>query len=244
MFLENDVKRAPYNSVYYSKTMTEFDLTNSLGNAYVCQIYDTYIHNDSGDQYRDYAVLKLYVNSDNAELVELYSSHIKKHNVDLSKTNYPNSGFDLFIPDTVSFRETAPFATKMVDLQIKAEMFSVNLTTRVIAKMTEANTESEEVVGFSHNTGYYLFPRSSISKTPLMLANHTGIIDSGYRGKLMTAIRSFSAEYEIEKHTRLFQICHPSLCPVYVVLVNESDLAITERGEGGFGSTGIKGTLA
>ena len=37
------------------------------------------------------------------------------------------------------------------------------------------------------NIGYYLYPRSSISKTPLILANSVGIIDSGYRGNIKAA---------------------------------------------------------
>jgi dUTP pyrophosphatase len=71
-----------------------------------------------------------------------------------------------------------------------------------------------------------------------MLANHTGIIDSGYRGALIGAFRNMGDEYVVEKHTRLLQVCHPSLCPIYVVLTNENELSSTERGEGGFGSTG------
>ena len=35
------------------------------------------------------------------------------------------------------------------------------------------------------NKAYYLFPRSSISKTPLRLANSIGLIDGGYRGELV-----------------------------------------------------------
>jgi dUTPase len=78
-----------------------------------------------------------------------------------------------------------------------------------------------------------------------MLANHTGIIDSGYRGNLIGAFRALyfhkddNNSYIVEKHTRLLQICHPSLCPIYVVMVNEDELTNTERGEGGFGSTGV-----
>jgi dUTP pyrophosphatase len=87
-----------------------------------------------------------------------------------------------------------------------------------------------------------MHPRSSISKTPLMLANHTGIVDSGYRGSLIGAFRWLKTpnqqSYILEKHTRLLQICHPSLCRVVVCLVNEEDLTSTTRGEGGFGSTG------
>jgi dUTP pyrophosphatase len=92
------------------------------------------------------------------------------------------------------------------------------------------------------NTAFYIYPRSSISKTPLMLANNTGIIDSGYRGSLIGAfrwLRTNSDNYTVEQNTKLVQICHPSLCPIYVVLVNEEDLTSTERGDGGFGSTGV-----
>ena len=47
-------------------------------------------------------------------------------------------------------------------------------------------------------------------------------------------------EYVVSEYTRLVQICHPSLCPIYVVLVDEEDdLSSTERGDGGFGSTGV-----
>ena len=74
-----------------------------------------------------------------------------------------------------------------------------------------------------------------------MLANHVGIIDSGYRGNLIGAFRSFQTNknYVVDKFTRLLQLCHPSLCPIYVILVEESDLVDTERGSGGFGSTGV-----
>jgi dUTPase len=74
-----------------------------------------------------------------------------------------------------------------------------------------------------------------------MLANHVGIIDSGYRGNLIGAFRCLLPDknYIVEQFTRLLQVCHPSLCPIYVVLVEESDLVDTERGAGGFGSTGV-----
>ena len=75
-----------------------------------------------------------------------------------------------------------------------------------------------------------------------MLANHTGIIDYGYRGSLIAALRLLPFDnvntYTIEKNSRIMQICHPSLCPVFVVECSESDLSSTERGGGGFGSTG------
>jgi dUTP pyrophosphatase len=74
-----------------------------------------------------------------------------------------------------------------------------------------------------------------------MLANHTGIIDSGYRGNLIAAFRCLSNNYTLEKNTRIVQICHPSLCPIKVTLLDdETQLSSTSRGAGGFGSTGLK----
>ncbi len=85
--------------------------------------------------------------------------------------------------------------------------------------------------------GYYLYPRSSISKTPLRLANSVGIIDAGYRGNIMAKVDNISDDsYIIKKGDRLFQICMPDLRPFNVVLGNVA--VDTARGAGGFGSTG------
>lgn len=189
---------------------------------------------------QNFAVLKLAVNSDQNELLELYTSHIAKHNTSIETALFPNSGFDLFVPAETVFDKD--FAAKFVDLKIKTEMIYCDKNMQVTLETEEG--EQETVSGASYSCGYYVYPRSSISKTPLMLANHVGIIDSGYRGNLMAAVRKLPTEqssYIVEKHTRLFQICHPSLCPVFVVLVPESELNSSERGDGGFGSTGATG---
>ena len=84
---------------------------------------------------------------------------------------------------------------------------------------------------------FMLVPRSSISKTPLRMSNSIGIIDSGYRGEIMAAVDNISNEdYMITPGQRLFQIVHPTLYPFNVDVVEE--LSETERGDGGFGSTG------
>ena len=54
---------------------------------------------------------------------------------------------------------------------------------------------------------YFLMPRSSISKTPLRLANSIGLIDGGYRGELMAMCDNIKQEaYTVENGQRLFQI--------------------------------------
>ena len=83
--------------------------------------------------------------------------------------------------------------------------------------------------------------RSCISKTPFILANNVGVIDSAYRGNLIVALRCLdnNGGYNIEKYKRLTQVCHPSYCPIFVVLVDSDDIDMdTKRGAGGFGSTG------
>lgn len=171
-----------------------------------------------------FAVLKLAVKSENEELIELYKNVCKTHNNNMKNDMFPNSGFDLFVPKDVEFTDN--IQSIFIDHQIKAEMNIVTISNNDI---------------MINETAFYMYPRSSLSKTPLMLANHTGIIDSGYRGPIIGAFRYFQKDeqsYTVEKNTRLLQICHPSLCRIFVCLVDEDKLSNTSRGDGGFGSTG------
>ena len=84
---------------------------------------------------------------------------------------------------------------------------------------------------------YLLMPRSSISKTPLRLCNAIGLIDAGYRGEIMAAVDNIKQKsYQVEKGQRLFQLVSMDGGPIYFELVDV--LSSSERGEGGFGSTG------
>ena len=90
----------------------------------------------------------------------------------------------------------------------------------------------------SNYHGYYLYPRSSISKTPLMLANSVGIIDAGYRGEICAMVRNCSNEpFFIAQGDKLFQLCSPDLKPLEITIINE--LPDSDRGNSGFGSTGL-----
>lgn len=83
-----------------------------------------------------------------------------------------------------------------------------------------------------------LFPRSSVSKTNLTLANSVGVIDSGYRGQIMCVFNKINnpmlQSYKVgDKVAQLVIVAAPQFT------INEvSKLSDTERGEGGFGSTG------
>jgi len=83
-----------------------------------------------------------------------------------------------------------------------------------------------------------VFPRSSIRKYDLILSNSVGVIDSGYRGEIQATFKKTngldSISYNVgDRIAQIMIIPHP---PIEFKEVDE--LTNTERGEGGFGSTG------
>jgi dUTP pyrophosphatase len=86
---------------------------------------------------------------------------------------------------------------------------------------------------------FWLLPRSSISKTPLRMANSVGLIDAGYRGQLMGAVDAHGSTHACAVGDRYFQITAADLLPWrHIHVVAEIPGGPTLRGEGGFGSTG------
>ncbi len=105
--------------------------------------------------------------------LELYSKH--------SHYNPGDSGLDLYILEDV---DIILGETKFIDLGIQCEMI-------------------KNGIGFGMSTSFYLYPRSSFSKTPLVMGNHVGIIDAGYRGNLMAAIKYLPDTSAILECTKL-----------------------------------------
>jgi len=85
-----------------------------------------------------------------------------------------------------------------------------------------------------------IYARSGLaSKKGLAPANKVGVIDSDYRGEVMVALHNHSAvEASIEPGERIAQFV---ITPYIMGIFDEAeDLSDTERGAGGFGSTGTK----
>jgi dUTPase len=189
--------------------------------------------------------LKIYADTD-YELKKMYLAAAENHNQKLLQTpSYLNAGFDLYTPgpenendfgDCIpcygpNWSEAGPVNKIDFKIQCSAQMY----------------TDTKKI----YNTGFYMYPRSSLSKTQLRLANSVGIIDSGYRGHVMGMFdvvnicetelnEDRAADYLINKFDRLVQLCAPSLVPIFVEIVDtlEELGTQTERGSGGFGSTG------
>ena len=168
--------------------------------------------------------MHLLIKTDNVELLEKYNGHTNYHPGD--------SGLDLFCPKDILVKSGD---TVKIDLEIRCEALKDILDSRIFNE--HFDWESPQFPPYKKvSSSYYLYPRSSIVKTPLRLANSVGIIDAGYRGNIMAFVDNIKGEdYLVEKGTRLFQICSGDLSPLTFELVNS--LSDTSRDTGGFGST-------
>lgn len=82
-----------------------------------------------------------------------------------------------------------------------------------------------------------IFPRSSIYKTDLTLSNAVGVIDSDYRGEITAIFKIFDTGYTTYKvGDRVAQIMFIDAPQINLKEVTE--LTPTDRGTGGYGSTG------
>ena len=86
-----------------------------------------------------------------------------------------------------------------------------------------------------------LFPRSSVSKTDLRMANCVGVVDSGYRGEITFRYKFEKGSYfaslkRFQEGDRIGQLVIIELPAIELREMDE--LTETERGDGGYGSTG------
>ena len=95
-------------------------------------------------------------------------------------------------------------------------------------------------VAIPKNFEIQIRPRSGLAaKSQISVLNTPGTIDADYRGELKVILINLSDKvFVVEKGLRIAQMV---LCPVVKATLKEvAELENTERGSGGFGSTGIK----
>lgn len=166
--------------------------------------------------------LRIFIDSDDSLLNEMYINSVLAHNAQMYNSDHPDAGFNLI----------TPFETHFFGGDVTKVNFSVKCSARMICEN-----------GKTYNTGFFMMPRSSLSGTPLRLANSVGVIDSGYRGNLMgkfDCLAGIDGSYFVNRYDKLLQIVAPGMVPIYILIVNSiNELGDdTERGSGGFGSTG------
>lgn len=207
--------------------------------------------NELLNQYERVMVLKIYVNGDD-ELKEKYLKAAEEHNKKIMKNiQHIDAGFDIFTPregdpiEEYNYGDKRRYFGEGWGRKTHANLIDFKI---VCAAQMFYNMNENQIN--MYNTGYYMYPRSSISKTKLRLANNTGIIDAGYRGNLMGMFDVVGenvtkepriCDYEGNVFDRYVQICSPGLAPILVEVMDtlEELGSKTSRGTGGFGSTGV-----
>lgn len=143
--------------------------------------------------------------------------------------------YDIELP--IKLDEGAKMPTYAYDADAAADLYAMK--DQIIPAHTIGNMIHTGVyIGLPEGWMAIIEPRSSIgSKTPLRLSNAQGIIDSGYRGELCILYDNISdSDYLIHKDDRIAQLM---VRPIYRFKgVEVQELNETDRGGGGFGSTG------
>jgi len=117
------------------------------------------------------------------------------------------------------------------------DLTAVSIT--VIDEKTHGYIEYKTGLSFEIPEGFVglLFPRSSISNKGLILSNSVGVIDSGYRGEVSMRFKYIKDTETYNIGERIGQLV---IVPVPEIQFEEvTELSETERGTGGYGSTGV-----
>ena len=234
--------------------MTQF-LNNSNSTNFINTV------NNLLNTYEKVMVLKMFVDSNDENLKHTYVNAANIHNNKvIHLQEHIDAGFDLYAPGNQG--------EELEQYGVNTRFFGPGWQDRIPVNkldfMVSCSAQMMTDGGKCFNTGYYMYPRSSLSKTRLRLANSVGIIDSGYRGHLtgmfdvvnidrnidsnihnninnnFNSHNNSEADFWGRKFDRYVQICAPSLVPILVQVVDTMEElgGETARGGGGFGSTG------
>ena len=183
----------------------------------------------------------LYIEFSNAikndkNLLNDYWERIRKHNKNMLNDDYYDSGFDLLMSNkNIKILKNE---VKLVSLGIKCACYKFNtIHPNKIPVYNVLQTYKLGMLKGVHPHPFKLFPRSSMWKKGVLLANCTGVIDSGYRGFLFAPLYSIKDNNLLKYNNRYVQICMPGLERFLIQVVDKLDTN-TNRGEGGCGSTG------
>ena len=196
--------------------------------------------------YEKVMVLKLFVDSNDENLKHTYINAANTHNNKvIHLQDHIDAGFDLYAPGNQGDELEQYGANIRFFGPGWQDRTPVNKMDFMVSCSAQMITDGAKCF----NTGYYMYPRSSLSKTQLRLANSVGIIDAGYRGHLTgmfdvvnidNSDNNEEADFWGKKFDRYVQICAPGLVPILVQVVDTMEElgGETARGGGGFGSTG------
>lgn len=197
----------------------------------------------------------------NKEEIEDYIKKLKEFETELSNEddldfnfiNELNGVLNKINTDIKKETEETPIVNN--SLIVKVKKLSDNAVIPSYSKVGDAGmdltiTREIENTSFSVSYGFgismeipknfvgLVFPRSSVRNQDLILSNCVGVIDSGYRGEIQATFKKTngldSLKYKVgDRGAQIIILPYPQ-----VTMIESDELSNTERGTGGFGSTG------
>lgn len=140
---------------------------------------------------------------------------------------------------TVKFKKTLPHAVTPTKADSGCAGFDLTATQISDYNVNYIEYDTGIALELPPNHVGLLFPRSSISKTSLSLANSVGVVDSSYRGSIKFRFKDHNNYNGIQQYSIGDRIGQLVIIQYPEIILQESDeLSVTSRGDGGFGSTG------
>ena len=160
--------------------------------------------------------------------------------------------FTKWFPDSIPRVESNSFSSSESTIISNSPLESSSTSDKNFISPVSASLEDMRVlaggiflpegstVGFPKNFEIQIRPRSGLAaKHQISVLNTPGTIDADYRGELKVILINLGVKsFLIENGARIAQMV---VCPIIKATLKEvKTLEITERGSGGFGSTGTK----
>jgi dUTP pyrophosphatase len=196
--------------------------------------------------------------------IENYIKKLKELESDLASGGEIDSNFDAelnkvlsLLSNDISTLNTQSTSSGTISevINVKVKKLDPNAVVPSYSKVGDAGmdltiTNIKENTSFSITYGFgiameipkgyvgLVFPRSSVRNQDLILSNCVGVIDSGYRGELQATFKKTqgldSISYNVgERGAQIIILPYPQ-----INMVESNELSETDRGDGGFGSTG------
>ena len=145
----------------------------------------------------------------------------------------------------IRFKKLNPDAVVPTKAHSTDAAFDLTATTRSLDDYGNVVYGTGIAVEIPHGYVGLVFARSSVAKKRLILSNGVGVIDSDYRGEVMLKFKPTlaTAEQNLGTYDFIYQVGERigqlMIVPYPDIEFEEADeLTDTERGDGGYGSTG------
>jgi dUTP pyrophosphatase len=165
----------------------------------------------------------------------------KRLSNDVVQTQYQTTQSNSFNPQQLIVKVKKLHENAVIPSYSKPGDAGMDLT--ITSQMSNTTFDASYGFGIAMEipNGYVglVFPRSSVRNQDLLLTNCVGVIDSGYRGELQATFKKTngfeSIKYNVgDRGAQIIILPYPQ-----VFMVESDELSDTERGTGGFGSTGL-----